>query len=524
MADELTVAAARKAAYEAEAAPRRKAAQAQIDKIVATLDIGQKRLYELAVREKDIAFAKNKALLNALTDSKPSPPFTWGSPDLVSHPAFDRVYQSFLDLRQGSRPKQRQQVQDLVRTSQRLLRDAFQALSLDDALATPPPELFSEDRRPTYIDYPPTSLPFIYGAGHRRGTLALLRSLGGTVTSELQATEDALRKEESAKRKKHPTEPTPEPKRPKGTPHAIDNYTLEHADADIQRLRYEAGIAKDEPDTEIPTMTLGIPDATLDNYQADFRAVIRNYRLEYQEALAVTRKAEARNLTGRLSDDIEEARERIREYRTDHPTSTYYNKQARIEAFRLKYLRSLCVRVAIATSSRPAHAVRRRYRDWITYERAWNTADELVIQRRRANGKQATNNAYQERVTQRNANIADWTRQLRAHGQQSAEPGQDDPIPAESGPDEGTALVGIDFGSVNLQDLLGADAPDGGIAAANGTETRLTLAANFAHGGPPHHDEHPLDTVYHRLQYMIIITHWRCLQARPLLPTAPTTE
>ncbi|KAI0126100.1 hypothetical protein BJ170DRAFT_725904 [Xylariales sp. AK1849] len=475
-----------------------------------------------------------------LQKHKPLPSSAWKDGDIVSNATFDENFDSFLALGRESPPVTEEEVRSLVVNSQFILRQALLAVVFDETLGTPSPE-FSQKK------------------DVRRGS----------VTPEDAAMEQAstVKSPKNKKRRKIGSSALKKRKKIRDGPDPFVDYTLENADADIELLRYQAGIADAEEDEvtvpetldtiteelnkvteglDLMTMTGDLPVATLRDYRPSLQFELEKYKFDYEKALAITDRPEAANFLRNLEVDIRYLRQCIQEYEEDHPTDNTYIKKARIDAFVLKYIRSLHVRVAVATWTDREKSLRGRLEDWIVYERAWNRADELQVLRqgrkpkpRTPMGQEPPKNAYQQRIDSRNANISEWTQLL-----ESLKPRHEDSEQEESmnkddqkSSNKELHLGDLDFYRIRLHDLLGRRARAGRTQLEDPKEINkktdedrkeeaellATLAANFAPGGPPQYTKHPVDTVYHRIQYMIVLTQWRCLQAQPLLPTVSTT-
>ncbi|ORY65477.1 uncharacterized protein BCR38DRAFT_523922 [Pseudomassariella vexata] len=484
-----------------------------------------------------------------LYDNKIPPSAVWQSGQLVANNDFKETFEKFLELGHENPPAQDAAVKSLVRRSQSLLRDALQTVRLHHELAAPPPALFDKHKSPTYVDHSCTDPAFFYGLEQRAGALNLKRRLGGEVSAEDSAKEKQARavktkgKEKAKAGQKRSASSRSGRSATKRKRIAVsqsepteEECTLEDVDALIQTLRYQAGLNKVKPSAgNSPIMeTVGLRPDTLKCYKRALRDIIDKCASFYAEMEDGSKDTDW--LLDRLEKEITETRDIIEEY-LEFPDDQYSNKQSRISAFHVKYLRSMHLRVAIASSSQRQHeSWVSMIEDWVLYERAWNGADVLAL-RRNTRGTLKNRQAYLDRIADRNTHIEEWTERLEALCETETESTSSSDDDNETKHDD-NRLITTKYGTLDPYTLY---LPNifcqwGGIRQREAylydydpvTNERIGydpeksgltpgLDEAFAAGGPPEYQKLPKETVYEKLQYMFVITHWRCLQVLPLL-------
>ncbi|KAI1471743.1 uncharacterized protein F4812DRAFT_415265 [Daldinia caldariorum] len=536
----------------------------------------------------------------------PPPAQSWEGDTLPSHRRFLRAYDKFMKL--DNRPlRNDQDRRTLMMFSQDILNQALLGLRMPRVYLDIQTELFREGARPTYIDFPYGSDEWLYGLGKRPGVLELRRKIGGPLTPEQEERikeAKAYKEPKVPKVPKEPTEPKqsttnskkrpapvepieiqPGPKRPR----ISDKYTItiDNVEADLQDIYYTAAFLNitEGPNVErLLNPTVGNREETLVAYKPEFSKVLRQYRLNLFRPEDPPARQQQRDLLLRQMDnEIPRLRAEIHK-RSDMVTSAVKLKEARVAAFALKFIRTLYMKLLLASDPPPStqrmrQALRDRLDDWILHEQAWNAADERAIKNpRTADSRKVWLMRY---VDSRNENIERWwtlrdqldgrirdediRQEVEALSESSEEEQEgEEPVPApapaegkkpeEKQPVEGeagkpaeepeekaeepekpppfywlhprkpTEPVFADeraerrreerFRARCREELLGP--PEPGQSYLDLERYRLEdeasakLAAAFPeHGGPPGFESIPRDTVYDKIMYMLVLSHWR---------------
>ncbi|KAI1127100.1 hypothetical protein F5Y10DRAFT_200229 [Nemania abortiva] len=135
---------------------------------------------------------------------RPHPRSIWtqDESDIKPDEGFERIFKEFVDLEKRSHFPQEKYVLE----SHRLLQTACEALNIAGDEAYPSADFFSNERRPTFVEYPYGSWEFSYGKGDRPGILHLKSRLGALLSAEdlslLGRSHEEVRKEAEKKERK----------------------------------------------------------------------------------------------------------------------------------------------------------------------------------------------------------------------------------------------------------------------------------------------------------------------------------
>ncbi|KAK7946032.1 uncharacterized protein PG986_010353 [Apiospora aurea] len=359
---------------------------------------------------------------------------------------------------------------------------------------------------------------------------------------------------------------TKEPVRGETDPATVQFTEMRSADTDIQWLEsytmsYEAGQdRRRDLASLLADPLLPYPSAAAKSYRGDFQNIVRSLRLLKNRVYGETTAASAQpTLAAELADAHDRVRAGVRSHQGKRDNRSL--KAQRLAAFRLVYLRVLILRREMGLAAQGGgqqkggpsldelHA--RRLEDWIDHETAWNEADVVTIGRLRATAT-ATRRKYDERVRKRNASIKRWTEKIEelrkkdeAEQQKQREEEKTtaaevlvvDPTPTpnkvveedekeeEKWEEEPTAPVLSKTARHQLetryQGSILADFPRRYQGARrmdskywSTTDSRsLSGVDAFRPGGPPGWETMPTETTWEKLQYMVVLTHWRFLKA-----------
>ncbi|KAK8023537.1 hypothetical protein PG993_011603 [Apiospora rasikravindrae] len=348
-------------------------------------------------------------------------------------------------------------------------------------------------------------------------------------------------------------------------PATIRFQQTREADSDIQYL--ESWTQAEGPGQETRQGLEGLLSSTpmLEPYKPE---TAKPYRRDFQNIVRALKPLRDRvyrvtitqpNLGAELADAAARVRLEVLSLRGRRDNKSL--KAQRLAAFRLVYLRALIVRRETDLAARedppPGPGMdeqrARRFEDWIEHERAWNEADVVGADRLKATSSRA---AYDERVRRRTASIELWTQritELRAEDVEEIveEIEPEDPKTDEHKTTTGETEVVVDPTSTEVEttetEKVSEEvpaAPELTKTARHQLETRYpgTILANFprryqdgrrmdsiylntsdsrslsgedvfAQGGPPGYETMPTETTWEKLQYMIVLTHWRFLKA-----------
>ena len=270
----------------------------------------------------------------------------------------------------------------------------------------------------------------------------------------------------------------------------------------------------------------------------------------------------------RLLDELEAAIAEARAQRDEHLrwANRYSKKWARVYAIRAVYLRALAVRRAAQLAEAEGgdggdggdldeHRAR-RLEDWVAHEQAWRGA-ELA---RAHQSRRAAPQSLYDNVARLEGNVAAWTREieiLRARvaarqvggcvdqARQPVQPPAQPPVaqpeateaaeapraaPSARTPqrvveehhqrqlsERDRAALARSYGGTIFESARLFRASrwrDGAIYNRDETDSRRPGQADgFRAGGPEGHEGLPTGTTWEKLQYMIVLTHWRFQKA-----------
>ncbi|KAI5864378.1 hypothetical protein GGS23DRAFT_620214 [Durotheca rogersii] len=345
---------------------------------------------------------------------------------------------------------------------------------------------------------------------------------------------------------------------------------MKNADADIEDVYSDArfdGVAA-RPLDQLVTPTAANREAMLSSYRRDFVAILGEAHARfYDPRSGPPARAGRDGVLAALEAGIEEQRARAARDGVAGAGAGRL-KQAKLAAFALKYLRALHTKLVLASppapgARLPAAALAARLDDWILHERVWNAGDAKSAAAPRTSA--ATRALLREDIARRDANIASWEA-LRAalEEEEGEEEEEDEEYKEEEDDDDDDKGEGKEGGAQGagseppappfhfLAQTLEPGIPGqfvfldkrgerrreerrraeiaragrapesfggGGREEEYAREDALREAARaaFRTGGPPGYQGIPQAAVYQRLIYMIVLTQWRCYQARFLL-------
>ncbi|OTB04267.1 hypothetical protein M426DRAFT_23130 [Hypoxylon sp. CI-4A] len=534
----------------------------------------------------------------------------WTNGELPYHKSFQQTFERFLTLdkrRLGSEHDYRH----LCFLSQQCIENAWIALRVpSDTYWRLRVDLFKDHLRPTYVEYSCKTDEFLYGKGKRPGMLNIKLLLGGQITPEQQKRLDQAKGDT----KKRPAsskdqEQSNTKKRRIERPYSM---TIEDVEADILDIYSDAWfrMLRQKP-TKLVTPTVQNRENTLLAYREDFTRRLRYYRRTFfQPEEPPTDYHKRAGHIMRLKEEMAELRKDF-DRRAIATTSASIIKEARLDAFSLKFLQSLHLKLLLgqdppASNQEINQALKDRLSDWILFERAWSAGDikstalertsaatkELLrslVRRRRQNinhlselveqfreleilgfeagGKEGRVDKPEETIQDSEANP---TTETRKEGEQSQkqqdqikqqQQQQEPPVPsARENPQayfaavvEGRASYPLElrkigavpsiekrrFGRSVYVDYqleerekeravmkVKVDAIGDPMKPFQEEQERRyaredAVAANvtteIAKGGPPDHDSLPTETVWDKLAYMIVLTHWRFYRVGPII-------
>lgn len=541
-------------------------------------------------------------------DEAPSSEEIWVDGDLVDDGlSFAKIFEGFQELSTMPLANDEQKRQ-LVGLSSQLLLGACRELAVGpEHVNIDWQELYNLVSRPTFLDAGPSDRAFYHGRGSRPGVFALKRKLGGEPSPEEQQKASEARAEDettsvqanTGKRRAAPPSSDSEeetaaetkrrpPKRaktttkkvqkaqkareeraaalgdevhqlraawkakhpdrlrgPAGRPPPLDQLvTVAQADADIERMRYEAahylasdpvavavngGNDDDVDDALLDTIfahrTVAIPLPTLNAYQMALGDLVYEADPFYcqvylTDASSPADAADLSELDAAADEAAAEQRDRQTEWEAKGPSGARA-KALRVGAFRAKYLAALRFRAVLGSAPSPCAlraALRARLAAWCAFERAGNAADRYALSRLLSTDA-GIRDAH-VRVQRREINLEVWQDLVDALAKAEA-----DDATTPAGADEEKEEEGISVAPVPAKaDKSGRYS--GKILTVPRFEIPKSRAGKkktqrkgkhekntFAAGGPPRHDGLPVESNWDRLQYMIIITYWRCLKA-----------
>ncbi|KAI2467804.1 hypothetical protein F4781DRAFT_400716 [Annulohypoxylon bovei var. microspora] len=510
-----------------------------------------------------------RAMTALATSLIPTVDQVWSDGDIKPHKRFQRIFEDFKLL--NTTPIENDaDIHGIVFQSQEFLREAFLGLHIPLAVYDINLDLFDDNSRPTYVDFSCNSDEYLFGQGTRPGVLDFKSRLGGPITPE-EAEGLQQAKEASKKRPAPPDVIAPPPKKaraPRG--YTMDKKSL---DADVSAIYEDAKL--NIPGWVISFAGIVTPTApnrldTLENYRTEICKVLRRYRRDYYppETPPAT-QADRDALITRLEHDIPLMRSYIAP-KSVNVTGFSNIKDARVNAYGLKFMRTLLIGLLLSSTpprsqDQISQALIERLDDWILFEQAWNAGDERSqVSLRLSVSKKSS---YQTPIDMRNINIADWgelQKELRedmaggnaagpaagnpeVSAEEEAEEEAEQPQEPEEGPEDIDPPSNRHFilqpmlprrtihanerderQHLELRSSFAIDRVfgerEGGEHSKSSrekfsyeNEIIAGLVNIFAEGGPPDHGEIPTTTVFEKLTYMIVLTHWRFFQAKDVL-------
>ncbi|KAI1659338.1 hypothetical protein F4813DRAFT_354693 [Daldinia decipiens] len=494
-------------------------------------------------------------------DIAPPASQSWVGDTLPEHKRFMRAYNEFIGLEQRHLRDDADR-RELIFFSQEILDQALLGLRMPLVAIEIHRELFREGGRPTYIDFPSDTDEWLYGLGKRPGVLDLKLKLGGKLAPE-EAEKKKQAEQEPKKRSLSPSESSqPGPKKSR----LLENYTItmDNVDADIEDVYSDAAFMDifDRPEYQrLLNPTVENREDTLNSYAPEFSKRLRLCRRNYYRPEAPPNTQERREqILRQMENDIPRLRAEIHE-KSEIITSPAKLKEARVAAYTLKFVRALYMKLVLLATPEPSsdvmnQALRDRLDDWILYEQSWNAADERAIKNpRTANSRRSWLMRF---VDARNENIDKWwvlrdqlDGQIKSKARRDAEgdkgEAQEEPDASEAAKQApeakktttkrtpvywveprkpGRTVFFDERAEQRREDRARASAkerligpPEPGQYYSNEEQYRLEdelsakLAISFpSQGGPPKFEEIPKDTVYDKIIYMLVMTHWRFYQ------------
>ncbi|KAI0130755.1 hypothetical protein F4814DRAFT_403563 [Daldinia grandis] len=495
-------------------------------------------------------------------DIAPPAAASWVDEGLPEHKRFVRAYNEFVELEKKPL-RNDQDRRDLIYFSQEILDQALLGLRMPMVAIAIHQELFREGARPTYIDYPPDSEEWLYGLGKRPGVLDLKLQLGGKLTPE----EEEKKKQAQQPPRKRPPPPGPKQPTPKRS-RILENYTItmDNVDADIEDVYSDAAfmdISERPAQERLLNPTVENREDTLNTYAPEFSKRLRLCRRNYYRPEAPPSSQERRDqILRQMESDIPRLRTEIHG-KSEIITSPAKLKEARVTAYTLKFVRSLYTKLVLSSTPEPSsdrlnQALRDRLDDWILYEQAWNAADERAINNSRTmNTRKIWLMRY---VDARNENIDKWwilrdqvDAQINSQANREAAAGNNETQEEPGGPatpettkqtkepeqvvkrtpvywveprKSGTTVFFDERAERRREDRARARAkerlmgpPQPGQSYSNEAQYTLEdelsakLVISFpSQGGPPKFEEIPKETIYDKIIYVLVMTHWRFYQ------------
>ncbi|KAK8070378.1 hypothetical protein PG997_010581 [Apiospora hydei] len=348
-------------------------------------------------------------------------------------------------------------------------------------------------------------------------------------------------------------------------PATVQFTEMRSADTDIQWLEsyamsYEAGQDRRQDLASLLADPLEPYKSTsAKTYRRDFQNIVRSLRLLKNRVYGETTAASAQpTLAAELADAHDRVRAEVRSLQRKRDNQSL--KAQRLAAFRLVYLRTLILRREMGLAARGGEQQKggpsldelhaRRLEDWIDHEAAWNEADVVHVGRLKAT---ANRREYDERVRKRNASIKRWTEKIeelreKDKAEQQKKREEEKTTTAEVLVVEPTPTPTKVVGEEEEEDKKKWEeeptAPALSKTARHQLETRYkgSILADFPRryqgarrmdsmywsttdsrslsgedafrpGGPPGWETMPTETTWEKLQYMVVLTHWRFLKA-----------
>lgn len=503
-------------------------------------------------------------MTSAIDDVVPDGDVAWNGGDINGSDRFDELFAAFQAY--GNDPLRFEtDCIHLIRASQTCLEKAYNILRLPQELIFIPEDLLDANQKPTYVEFSCNAPEFLYGRTGRRGILAIKAALGGPLTDNERALITAANRRRSRDEDAADAPEEPARRRRGAAPYTM---TVANVDADILNLNCDAQRRHDivRPDAALLiTPTLPYPQAVMDTYQRDFLEFLRTAETNFGTPNSLPATPAARQ---QMLDDLDNIIGEMRNTGAEQNdgNSNLQLKRARVTAFKIKYLRSLYMKIILTQNPPVADDVLRaalaaRLADWAFHESIWSTMDTIAAGRRLKTATRAANRARKRQllndVNRRTRNETRWEEMQAAviagddadgaDGADGAGGGGGEPAPAPApepapapAPAEGVVPPGQALQA--LLRIIGPSLPGRSvfnnerlererehwyrecIAARTRGERppqrpvlRDAGAGPLAAGGPPDFDQLPTGTVWERLQYIIVMTHWRISQARFLL-------
>ncbi|OTA53271.1 hypothetical protein K449DRAFT_440110 [Hypoxylon sp. EC38] len=505
----------------------------------------------------------------AVLSTELQPPFeqAWENGDLINHKRFQTAYENFLKLDDKNAYDDVER-RNFVFMSQQQVEQALIGLRLLTASSKVRVNWTDNKTRPAYVEFPYGSNEYLYGIGDRPGVLSLKLKLGGEVTRE----EREIMKKAAEKPRKRPATVRIQQRGKRPRPEWGITMTMANVDADIEDIYCDANFRNisQRPTFDLVTPLTANRETTLANYREDFLKIIRWHRSVYYKPEAPpTRQVDRDRLIKELEKGIAYARKAARQVRT---ATNAKLKQAKLAAYTLRFLRTLHLKLMLSSTppvsrQRMNQALLDRMEDWSAYERTWNEADLKTQLNPRLTQKKK--HEIGSLIRARSSNILDWTllmNQLRSglgrtvpreteETEQQASEEPKESLDRNQSKKEGIDLFELDPDDASTwvieprrpgrsvyvsekidqreEERARARAIDSAVMQQEGAEGgrlhRLearykaedkrsdAIAAALAKKGPPGYTNIPVETVFEKLIYMIVIHHWRLFQTASIL-------
>ncbi|KAI0869953.1 hypothetical protein GGS24DRAFT_493360 [Hypoxylon argillaceum] len=497
--------------------------------------------------------------------------------DIKPDEEFERIFEEFNALEKD--PRNFQYNHELyVSESYRFLEAACEALNIPADKVYPDDNFFSNETRPTFLEYPAGSREFFYGKGSRPGILSAKSSIGALLTTDeadvIKRVRDEGRKKAKKTSKKQNMythhQPPNHPKRARTT----GDYTMTsiNAAADIEDVLRDSKYTElkggdvDRPDSQrLVTPTVEIRKTMLVPYHDDLRRIIdeifkRKFGTPTSQAKLPQTSLERSAWLTRATREIDVARASVNEL-IDVTTTPAKAKLLRLAAYRLKLVRAIYTAGLLAGTPAADQAeikegLEARLEDWILHERAWNVAEAVTL--RRTGMTRELFDAISDQCSERRANISHWREMLGESSRQprsrkdedEAEEEEEEEQGKKEGEEEEQETPDPRISTLTDEEIATADyllhhclhprLPSAGNYLLDEREegrqrrwynkvARAKLAGRpippwthkapfdpFEAGGPPRWKSLPKETVWDRLQYMWVLTYWRMFQLRLL--------
>ncbi|KAK7756159.1 hypothetical protein SLS62_001751 [Diatrype stigma] len=481
-----------------------------------------------------------------LSEMSPTAQESWDGDDLRDSEDFQKLFDDF--QQNGAQNLTNEaSCSVLILRSQRTLELAIEALGLPPTLALIPRDLLDDEQNPTYLHYPSTAPEFLYGRNGHRGILHVKHAFGGPITADEQTRMNAAARRRSRGNDGEATQP---PKRRRRN--ATYTLALENVEADLVNMECDAGRESERrrPNQDLlVTPTNPYTPEVLDRYDGDFSAAIGDTNREFFLRDDPPTTPEGRNaMLDRLSNAIGEQRAAAREF--DSGNNNLQLKRARVAAFKIKYMRALYMKLLLMKDPPLSDAAMRRalalrLEDWRLHEEIWNTADVKAVGRRSKTKSREANREkrrqLQHDIRRRAKNAVKW--EAMEEALTTGAPAEEEAVAEEpEGVVEPQGRPGQPRNAWVIDRIMGKhrpgrsvlynkrleqarekwrrariDARSRGLPEPPKPVLRDTGAEPYALEGPPGHEQLPVGTVWEKLQYMIVLTHWRIYQGR-LIP------